>query len=296
MNLVHCSLEILAARHPLQRHAGPISLGARAGVIYSRRMKHTFSLWSGLGLCAVMVTAVLAAEPAERRVFEMRTYYAAPGKLDALNARFRDHTCKLFAKHGMENIGYWMPIENPENKLVYLLAFPSREAREKAWKAFMNDPEWKAAQKASEANGKLVDKAESLILQATDFSPLVKPVKAAAARTFELRTYQCTPGNLPNLLARFRDHTVKLFERHGMQNIGYWTLADKKAPGSENTLIYILAHQSKAAAAESFKNFRADPAWVKAKAESEAKAGGSLTLTNGVKSVFLAPTDYSPMR
>jgi len=254
-------------------------------------MKSIHSVLAGLGLCAL----ISAASAADTRCFEMRTYYAAPGKLDALNARFRDHTCKLFEKHGMQNLGYWMPLENTENKLVYLLAYPSRAAREKSWKAFMNDPAWKRAYTASEVNGKLVDKAESLFLNATDFSPVVKAVKTGEARTFELRTYKCTPGNLPNLLARFRDHTLKLFEKHGMENLGYWTPADK-APGSEDTLVYLLAHKSKEAAAESFKNFRADPAWVKARADSEAKAGGSLTLTNGVKSVFLAPTDYSQMK
>ena len=74
----------------------------------------------------------------------MRIYYAAPGKLDALNTRFRDHTCKLFEKHGMVNIGYWLPMTNTENKLVYLLAYPSREAREKSWKEFMADPDWQS--------------------------------------------------------------------------------------------------------------------------------------------------------
>jgi hypothetical protein len=195
----------------------------------------------------------------------------------------------------MVNIGYFIPQENPDNKLVYLLAYPSKEAREKAWKAFGNDPEWKAAAKASEVNGKLVNKAEVLYLKATDFSPAVKPVKAADARTFELRTYKCTPGNLPNLLARFRDHTCALFEKHGMTNVGYWTPAEKK-DGSEDTLVYLLAHKSKEAAAESFTNFRADPAWLKARADSEAKAGGSLTITNGVKSVLMSPTDYSQMK
>jgi len=236
-----------------------------------------------------------ANAPQEKRFFEMRTYYAAPGKLDDLHARFRNHTCKLFEKHGMTNIGYWTPLENPDNKLIYLLAYPSRQAREKAWKAFLADPEWQAAYKASEVNGPLVAKAESNFLQAADFSPAVTPGRADEPRTFELRTYKCTPGNLPNLLARFRNHTCKLFDKHGMTNVGYWTPTDK-SKGSEDTLIYLLAHKSKEAAAESFKNFRADPEWTKVKADSEKAAGGSLTLTNGVQSVFMAPTDYSPMR
>ena len=112
---------------------------------------------------------VSAADP-DTRVFEMRTYYSPAGKLDDLHARFRDHTTKLFTKHGMTNIGYWVPIENAENKLVYVLAYPSREAREASWKAFMGDPDWQAAYKASEVNGKLVEKVEQIFMTATDFS------------------------------------------------------------------------------------------------------------------------------
>ena len=109
---------------------------------------------------ALMSLAVLVAVPAgqvaEERCFELRTYYAAPGKLDALVARFRDYTCKNFEKHGMTNIGYWLPAENPDNKLVYVLAFPSRDAAKASWKTFMDDPERQAYFKKTEANGKLV--------------------------------------------------------------------------------------------------------------------------------------------
>ncbi len=92
------------------------------------------------------LAATLPAEAADKdaRCFEIRTYYAAPGKLDALLARFRDHTVKLFEKHGITNIGYWVPIDNNDNKLVYVIAFPNREAREGpegSWKAFGKDPE-----------------------------------------------------------------------------------------------------------------------------------------------------------
>src|SRR5262245_47470918 len=83
--------------------------------------------------------AARSGEP-DTRVFEMRTYYASAGKLDALLARFRDHTTRLFEKHGMTNVGYWVPIDNPDNKLIYILAFPSAESRQKSWKAFMADP------------------------------------------------------------------------------------------------------------------------------------------------------------
>ncbi|MBO0721280.1 MAG: NIPSNAP family protein [Blastocatellia bacterium] len=111
----------------------------------------------------------------DSRCFEIRTYTASPGKLEELHARFRNHTLKIFKKHGMKVVGFWGPVDKEkgsENKLVYILAFPSREAREKAWKDFNDDPEWKTVKTESEKNGKIVDNVESVILQATDYSPV----------------------------------------------------------------------------------------------------------------------------
>lgn len=246
-----------------------------------------------LGVLLVPAAIVSAAET-DTRVFEMRTYHAAAGKLDALHARFRDHTAKLFEKHDITNIGYWVPLDNPENKLVYLIAFPSREAREKSWKAFGADPVWQEAKRSSEADGPLVSKVESRFLEATDYSPAIKP-SHDGERVFELRTYTTTPGNLGALNARFRDHTMRLFEKHGMANIAYWTPMDDQE-GADRTLIYILAHRSPEAAKASFAAFRDDPQWIAARTASEEKAGGSLTVKDGVKSVFLKAADYSPIR
>ena len=111
------------------------------------------------------------------RVFEMRTYYASPGKLEALHARFRDHTTKLFEKHGMTNVGYWVPIDGQTgaangNTLVYILSYPSLEARKKSWDDFQNDPEWKSVKETSEKDGKLVDKVDSVFLSPTDYSAI----------------------------------------------------------------------------------------------------------------------------
>ena len=245
-----------------------------------------------LAVVTATLSTVVAAEK-EDRFFEMRTYYAPPGKLADLQARFRNHTTRLFEKHGMINIGYWTPLTNSENKLIYFLAFPNREAREKAWKDFFADPEWQAVVKQSERNGKLVARAESVLLAPTDFSPAVKPERAPTPRVFELRTYHATPGKLDNLLARFRDHTTTLFAKHGMTQFGYWVPAEAK-DGAGETLIYLLVHQSREAAEASFKAFRADPEWIKVKAESEVN--GSLTVKDGVQSVMMAPTDFSPAK
>jgi hypothetical protein len=110
---------------------------------------------------------------ADTHVFEMRTYYAAPGKMEALHARFRDHTCQLFKKHGMEIVGFWTPSDPKEagKKLVYILAFPSKEAADKSWNAFRADPDWLRVREQSEKDGKLVEKVESVFLNPTDYSP-----------------------------------------------------------------------------------------------------------------------------
>jgi hypothetical protein len=107
------------------------------------------------------------------RSFELRTYVAAPGKLDALLARFRDHTTTLFEKHGMTNIGYWVATDatgTPTETLIYLLAHASREAGEKSWAAFRADPDWIAARDASEVDGRLAASVTSVYLDPTDFS------------------------------------------------------------------------------------------------------------------------------
>jgi hypothetical protein len=110
----------------------------------------------------------------DARVFELRTYYANPGKMEALHARFRDHTNKLFEKHGMTIIGFWSPTDPKEaqRKLIYILAFPSREAADKSWKAFREDPDWIKAKADSEKDGVLVEKVESVYMKATDYSPI----------------------------------------------------------------------------------------------------------------------------
>ncbi|MFN0121164.1 MAG: NIPSNAP family protein [Blastocatellia bacterium] len=113
---------------------------------------------------------------------------------------------------------------------------------------------------------------------------------AAKNRVFELRTYYCNEGKLPDLQARFRDHTTKIFKRHGMANVGYWTPQD--APGSQNTLVYIISHDSREAAKKSWDDFRKDPEWMKVREASEANG----KIVNKVDSVYLDPTDYSPIK
>ncbi|MEO5712205.1 MAG: NIPSNAP family protein [Luteolibacter sp.] len=245
-------------------------------------------------ICASLLTigSGAAAEKAPPRCFELRIYYANEGKLNVLNERFREHTTKLFTSHGMTNVAYWMPVENPERKLVYLMSYPDLASREASWKAFQADPEWTRVQKASEANGPLVAKVESRFLALTDFSPEMKVEEGS--HVFEMRNYTAAPGNLPLLLSRFRDHTLMLFTRHGMKHFAYFTPLEGQ-PGADNTLIYFLIHASPEACKTSFDAFRTDPEWIKVKADSETAGGGSLTVPDGVKSELLKATDFSPV-
>ncbi len=130
-----------------------------------------------VGLLVGWSTATVRAQTERAKmVYELRTYTTLDGRLPALNARFRDHTVKLFEKHGMTNIVYGIPVDNEgkavDNKLVYLLAHKSQEAARASFAAFGKDPEWVAAREASEKDGKIVAKVESQFLVPTDYSPM----------------------------------------------------------------------------------------------------------------------------
>ena len=113
------------------------------------------------------------AAPDLTTVYELRIYHCLPGKLGDLLARFRDHTVKLFAQHGMKSVAYWIPADEPakSNTLIYILQHPSRDAAAANWKSFQGDPEWVSVKEKSEANGKLLEKIDSTFMTLTDFSP-----------------------------------------------------------------------------------------------------------------------------
>lgn len=242
-------------------------------------------------LVAIGCFPLLAGE--DLQYFELRTYYANEGKLDELHARFRDHTVALFEKHGMTNLVYWTPRENEKSALVYLLGYPDKAAREKSWKAFRDDPEWKSAYADSTKDGKLIAKVESLFLVPTDYSPDFPTDPAKEPRLFEMRRYTTNPGKLDALDARFRDHTVALFEKHGLSNVAYFHL-DGNQEGSDTVLLYFLVHEDEEKRNLGFDTFRDDPEWQSAREASEKD--GKILVKGGVESTFLIPTDYSPLK
>jgi hypothetical protein len=134
---------------------------------------------TALPLAALLPEALMNAAPkpaSSTTVYELRIYHAAEGKLDALLARFRDHTIKIFARHHMRSVAYWTPTDEPEKgkTLIYILEHPSREAATANWKSFQDDEEWKSVKAKSEENGKLVDKVDSTFMALTPFSPHIR--------------------------------------------------------------------------------------------------------------------------
>lgn len=246
-------------------------------------MKAYFTL---MLLCAALS---VPAQKADNRYFELRIYYTYDGRLDALLNRFQNHTTKIFEKHGMENIGYWVPVGEPKNTLYYILAYPSKEARDKSWAAFSSDAKWKEVQAKSEESGKIVDSVASVFMNMSDIMAKIKP-GSGKGRVFELRTYTCLPGRLPNLITRFKDHTTKLFEKHGMQNIVYFTSLEKD--GGQAKLVYLLAHKNEEEATKSWTAFRNDPEWIAARDASE-KDG---KIVERVESVYMQPTAFSKIK
>lgn len=262
-----------------------------------RRFLPVFTLASLAAAVIAAHTNQASAEDANAKqdsvVYELRTYTTAPGRLPALHKRFSEHTMRIFEKHGIRNVAYWTPTDEKlkDNTLVYVIAHASRDAAKKSWDDFRKDPAWKKVAKESQVGGKILAKRpESVYLSPTEYSPkLGKENKGSDAkpRVFELRTYTTAEGKLPELHKRFSDHTIKLFAKHGMQNVIYWTPADKK-----NTLVYLVSHASEKAAKKSWSGFGKDPVWRKAFAAS--RKDGPLVVK--VQRQYLTPTDYSPRK
>ncbi|MBX7104699.1 MAG: NIPSNAP family protein [Gemmataceae bacterium] len=269
-------------------------------------------------LCALTFLAILpAAHAAEKdsRVFEIRVYNSAPGRQADVNKLIATSGVKFMAKHQIEFLGAWVPADAKDERVITLVAHKDKAAAVKNWAAFREDEGWKSELAAASTQGKAVAGFTQLFLTPTDFSPAIKPANVGN-RVFELRTYEAAPGKLAGLDSRFRDHTLKLFDKHGMTNIAYFhfapgektttaemhkslapmgkTASESAVPATETGLVYFITHPSAEAMKANFGKFVADDAWKQARAASERD--GSLTAKNGVISLLLKPTDYSPWK
>lgn len=227
----------------------------------------------------------------DNRYYELRTYYSPEGKRPDLIKRFQNHTVKLFEDSGMENLGYFLPIDESNQTLVYFLSYPDKAARDVSWKQFLENPKWKKVHKKSIKKGELVSKIDEVFLtEAPELNPETNVKLMQGDKIFELRTYTCLPGKLENLNARFRDHTLKLFEKHGMVNLTYWFTEEKS--GEQPKLVYLLAHKNMEAAKASWDAFRVDPDWISARDASEAEG----KIVEKVESLYLKALPFSAVK
>ena len=215
-------------------------------------------------------------------IYELRLYETVPGKLPALNDRFAKHTVGFFKKYGVRMLGFWTDDIGSTNLLSYIVSFESSSEREATWKAFRADPDWLAVRAETEKDGPLLARVRNTIMRLTPYSP--EPVINSNVQ--ELRIYQSMPGKLDALNARFANHTIPLFEKHGIKNIGYWT----DDVGTSEQLIYMLGYPSLGDREKSWASFQADPEWQRVRAETE-KDG---VLTAKAVNTIIRPTPYSP--
>ncbi len=148
-------------------------------------------------------------------LYESRIYYTVPGRLTALNDRFANHTLGFFQKHGIGVFGFWTDEIATSNKLTYILTFDNMADREAKWSAFQADTGWHQVRAESEADGPIVAVVENAFMRLTPYSP--EP--HITTNIQELHIYDATPGKFQDINDRFANHTIKLFEKHGIENI-----------------------------------------------------------------------------
>ena len=215
-------------------------------------------------------------------LYEARVYTAVPGKLPAVNDRFAKHTMGFFKQHGIGMLGFWTDEIGTSNRLTYILVFDSLADREKKWTAFQADPGWHQVRAETEAAGPIVDHVVNAFMRLTPYSPQPQ----LRSNIQELRVYDAMPGKLQALHDRFANHTMKLFAKHGIENVAYWT----EEVGTSNRLVYMLGHSDLGAREKGFAGFQADPAWQQARAESEKNG----PLVRVSRHAILRLTPYSP--
>jgi hypothetical protein len=275
------------------------------------------SLVCTLGL--LLVVCWSSVSNAQGPLYELRVYQPKPGMRNDLLSFMNKSVLRLAKENGLEMVAGFVPVAEDDDRIVTLVRHKDRESCDAAYEKMHSDPKMQAVFAEAFPSGSPVGSLTRVFLTHTDYSPEFA-VEEVGNRVFELRTYITSPNNLDALNSRFRDHTMKLFARHGMNNLIYWNIADgdtmlakdmllalspknqgkadiaDELSASGNTLVYFLTHDSQDAAKGSFDAFRQDPEWNTVRTESEKKAGGSLTAGNGVKSWFLKPVDFSPIK
>lgn len=278
------------------------------------------NLFSSVAIVLVMGAIGFAQAPSATKLYELRSYVSEPGRQSDVLKLISEGGIPAMAKHNLTLVAAWTNVDPKDERVFTMLSHKDKATCDASWAAFQNDAAWKETLQKSMVDGKRPVKSfERIFLTANDYSPALE-VKEVGNRVFELRTYVATKGNLPALNARFKNHTLGLFSKHGMTNVLYCSCLDGEAltcaklveavspvgkgtaqvdetlPAAGNSLVYLISHASPEAAKVSFGKFGADEEWTKAYKASEAAAGGSLTVKDGVKSLFLKPTAFSPLK
>ncbi|HIL32377.1 MAG TPA: NIPSNAP family protein [Dehalococcoidia bacterium] len=215
-------------------------------------------------------------------IYEKRVYKAVPGKLPAINARFANHTCAFFKEFDIGMVGFWNDEIGASNQMTYITSFDSMADREEKWTAFGAHKPWNEVRAETEVDGPLVAQVINSFMTLTDYSP--QPSFKTSLQ--ELRIYDAMPGKMPDLNNRFKNHTMALFEKHGIENVAYWT----DVVGTSNRLTYMLGYPDLAGREKGWSGFQSDPAWQTARAASEEN--GALVRVS--KHSMLRLADYSP--
>ena len=278
------------------------------------------SILSTIAICWFAGTMAIAQSPATSKLYELRSYVSEPGRQGDVLKLLSEGSIPIMKKLGISLVGAWTNVDLADERVFTLISHTDKASAEATQTAFLNDPSWKEVLEKSVVDGKKpVKSVERIFLTVNDYSPALD-VKEVGNRVFELRTYIATKGNLAALNARFKNHTLGLFTKHGMTNVLYCSVLagetltaarllesvspvgkgaaelDDNLLAAGNSLVYLIAHPSPEAAKASFGKFGADEEWTKVYKASEAAAGGPLTAKNGVKSLFLKPTAFSPIK
>jgi NIPSNAP len=215
-------------------------------------------------------------------LYEWRTYEALPGKLPALHTHL-EVAARLFRKHGLGVLGFWTEEIGTGGQVTYMWIYTDLEDRQQKLAAFGADAAWQQqVAEETEKEGAIVARVRNTMLQLTPYSPAPQ----LRTKVQEWRVYEAMPGRLPDLHNRFANHTLRLFEKHGMENIGYWT----EVFGTSNRLVYMLGYPGLGERERSWAAFQRDPEWQQARTESEKNG----PLVAKAYNQILRPTGYSP--
>ncbi len=275
-----------------------IVTGGPSGIFHARAGVPGFrghpvpELALGRSLALAPLNEPISTAPDRPRYAELRIYHALPGKAEGILERFREPMTALKRRHGLNPLGCWVSLDqNASNAVVVeLLAPPSEAAATAAWKAFAADPEFGPAYAASEAkHGKTYSKIETLKLTAPADAWKLGNNGQRPSRTFDLRLYARVPGKETAFRDRWRDHAIRIYERHSMDNLGWWEATDA---GHAGVMVTLFAHNNLAGITATITKFHQDEEWIRI--EKETEAGGKLR--SGVTAYKLVPADFSPIK